>query len=445
MVRTDTVKMGGSQERNNEEAQLDQEGPTMKPVLNENDLQGEDKSWAMEVYKGDDLDQKMSGTEEEGMLEFDLDDEETTLISKVMAIAVYYSRKSYSPQFLFSDMVKAWNIQRLAGIEKIRDYIFKLEFNTPEERLRVLDGGPWRHKGDAHIVVHYDGLIRPSEISIKSIGMWVHFYYLPSAMMKEQVAKQLGGNLGTYFKMDCRYPGYMRIRVDYPLDKPLPTQLFVKIKGRGQMPITLRYENVPHFCFACGCIGHTAVNCQEIPSNEQDIRFGEELRASLQKRVKTIYVQLVDGRVARPLFQVPGVADMNQAGTNETGQVRHKGIRPMHPHARTPNINEEVNKVAHHVRVMCNSEGSSRASQNSGGKGRVSFGMNMSTEEEVSNGGSVELNLLELMIATEHFVARKFKEAQGMRPEKKDVLKAIGTCSNKKQKTSVKSHVKEAL
>jgi hypothetical protein len=121
----------------------------------------------MEVYKGDDLDQTAGGTEKEGMLEFDLDDEEMTLVSEVMAIAVYYSRKSYSPQFLFSDMVKAWNTKRLAGIEKIGDYIFKLEFNTPEEKLRVLDGGPWRHKGDALIMVHYDGLIWPSEISIK--------------------------------------------------------------------------------------------------------------------------------------------------------------------------------------------------------------------------------------------------------------------------------------
>jgi hypothetical protein len=69
--------------------------------------------------------------------------------------------------------VKAWNIQQLAGIEKIGDYIFKLEFNMSEEKLRVLDWGPWRHKGDALIAVLYDGLIRPLEISIKNIGMWV--------------------------------------------------------------------------------------------------------------------------------------------------------------------------------------------------------------------------------------------------------------------------------
>jgi hypothetical protein len=85
----------------------------------------------MEVYKSEDTGLNIENSEEEGMLEFDLDEEETALVSEVMAIVVYYSRKSYSPQFLFSDMVKAWNVHQLAGIKKIGDYIFKLEFTTP--------------------------------------------------------------------------------------------------------------------------------------------------------------------------------------------------------------------------------------------------------------------------------------------------------------------------
>jgi hypothetical protein len=85
----------------------------------------------MEVYKSEDTGLNIENSEEEGMLEFDLDEEETALVSEVMAIVVYYSCKSYSPQFLFSDMVKAWIVHQLAGIEKIGDYIFKLEFTTP--------------------------------------------------------------------------------------------------------------------------------------------------------------------------------------------------------------------------------------------------------------------------------------------------------------------------
>jgi hypothetical protein len=90
-------------------------------------------------------------------------------------------------------MLKAWNLQQLAAVEKIGDYMFRLEFNKVDEKNRVLDRGPWQHKGDALIVVHYDGLVHPSEIRIQSLGMWVRFYDLPPAMMREAIAMQLGG------------------------------------------------------------------------------------------------------------------------------------------------------------------------------------------------------------------------------------------------------------
>jgi hypothetical protein len=113
------------------------------------------------------------------------------------------------------------------------------------------------------IVIHYDGFIRPSEVKIDTIQMWVRLYDLPTAMMKETCGMQLGSQIGRYIRIDSRFPRYMRIRVDYPLAKPLMPKLKVKIKGRGIMNIMLTYENVSHFCFTCGRMGHVAPNCEE--------------------------------------------------------------------------------------------------------------------------------------------------------------------------------------
>jgi hypothetical protein len=66
----------------------------------------------------------------------------------------------------------------------------------------------------------------------------------------------------------------MRIRVDYPLKKPLMPQLLVKIKGCGHMPITLWYENVPHLRFSYGRIGHAAMNCNEVTPEDQGVSNG---------------------------------------------------------------------------------------------------------------------------------------------------------------------------
>jgi hypothetical protein len=85
---------------------------------------------------------------EEGMLELDLDEEDVVENSKFMGIVVFYSIKSYNPHNILPNMISAWGIQKLTTVEKICDYIFKLEFDREEEKVRVLEGGPWHHKGD---------------------------------------------------------------------------------------------------------------------------------------------------------------------------------------------------------------------------------------------------------------------------------------------------------
>jgi hypothetical protein len=121
-------------------------------------------------------------------------------------------------------------------------------------------------------------------------------------MMKETLTQLLGGHVGRFIKMDPRYPGYLRVRVDFPPRKALVPQLKVKIKGIGLMHITVRYENVLHFCFTCGCLGHVAMNCDEGEAEDSGIKFGEELRASPPRRTRDLTIRQVTPSVARPLF-----------------------------------------------------------------------------------------------------------------------------------------------
>jgi hypothetical protein len=157
------------------------------PGTNKENLNMDCKNWAVEVYKGSSKG-KASIEEHEDEIEIDIDEEDVVEVSRVLGIAVFYSRKSYNPQFLFSDMISAWGIQRLVGVEKLGDYMFKVEFTREEEEVRVIEGGPWRQKGDVVLVGHYDGLLRPSEIHIQSIGLWVRLYNLLATMMNPTIA-----------------------------------------------------------------------------------------------------------------------------------------------------------------------------------------------------------------------------------------------------------------
>jgi hypothetical protein len=78
----------------------------------------------------------------EHKLELDMGEDEAEQSNKHLAMAIYYSRKSYNPRVLMTEMLNAWGIQKLVLVEKVGDYLFKMEFNKEEEKLRVLDGGP---------------------------------------------------------------------------------------------------------------------------------------------------------------------------------------------------------------------------------------------------------------------------------------------------------------
>jgi hypothetical protein len=97
------------------------------------------------------------------------------------------------------------------------------------------------------------------------------------------------------------------------------------------------------------------------------------------------------------------------------------------------------------LHATCNSVEASWQAHGSTRREKVSFGTNMTTDEESSDGCSVDQKLKEPMTAIERFHARKFGGSKESGAGKKVVLKIVGTGSSKKQQTPVKTGMKEAL
>ena len=123
----------------------------------------------------------------------------------------------------------------------------------PNRAKFVLDGGPWRHKGDALIVVPYDGFTRPSEVVIDSIDLWVRFYDVPAFLMTANFAGILARKVSNkVFVVGGPTEDFLRVKVSYLLEEALKPTVEVKRKGKGSIVFDVMYENVPWFCFRCG-------------------------------------------------------------------------------------------------------------------------------------------------------------------------------------------------
>ncbi|RLM62039.1 hypothetical protein C2845_PM14G08390 [Panicum miliaceum] len=117
---------------------------------------------------------------------------EKTETQRWLAIARFYSGQNFKAKGLFDEMKVAWGWKDLIPPRSLGDNRFLLEFDTERRFNYVINGGPWKHKGDAMIVVPYDGRRRPSEVIIESLALWVRFYDITVYLASNAFVRVLG-------------------------------------------------------------------------------------------------------------------------------------------------------------------------------------------------------------------------------------------------------------
>jgi hypothetical protein len=196
----------------------------------------------------------------------------------------YYSGKTYSTWGFFSELSLVWGRKEHIPVRELGDNRILVEFDSERPWKRVIDGGPWRHKGDAVIFVPYDGIKRLSEVAITSIALWVRIYDIPISMMTEGFTRALGAKIGRVLDVGQAVNNYKRVRVDFPLEKIIPRSVHQKVRGHGELAFLVRYENIPDFWFGCGRIGHDQYECPDEELGNGGVHLCKTLRCSPQKK-----------------------------------------------------------------------------------------------------------------------------------------------------------------
>nr|TKW21188.1 hypothetical protein SEVIR_4G177100v2 [Setaria viridis] len=129
-----------------------------------------------------------------------------------------------------------------------------------------------QRKGDALIVVPYDGITRLFEVVIELIPLSIRIYDISMGMMTTGFVTALGAKVGrvlevgeAVLEVGEAVKDFKRVRVDFALEDSLKYSVQIRVRGRRLMEFMVKYENVPRFYFCW-------------------VRFGTELRTSPFKK-----------------------------------------------------------------------------------------------------------------------------------------------------------------
>jgi hypothetical protein len=154
--------------------------------------------------------------------------------------------------------------------------LFVAEFARKVDKDRVSEGSPWKVSNHAVLLKDFDPAVQPSDVCFDRIVVWARIMKLPFGLMNDTKGKALASSIGLIERVDVDNKGrawgdFLRVRVSIKVQEPLLRCVSVFSQKRQATDVyQVMYEKLPLFCFACGMIGHSSLNCKDPGERDMD-------------------------------------------------------------------------------------------------------------------------------------------------------------------------------
>jgi hypothetical protein len=149
--------------------------------------------------------------------------------------------------------------------------------------MKVEQGGPWHFRQNTVIIEPYDGLAATESINLNYIAVWIQIHKLPVGYRnKSLITNLVEKKVGKVIEVETAVQGignFVRARVKIDVRRSLAR--VVSLSRAGQREVYhIKYEKIPKFCAACGLLGHTHFECGSGEHAEDQLRWGDFLKAN---------------------------------------------------------------------------------------------------------------------------------------------------------------------
>ncbi|KAM0822438.1 hypothetical protein ACQ4PT_071490 [Festuca glaucescens] len=236
----------------------------------------------------------------------------------------------------------AWGNPRGLLLNPAGDNLFVAEFGMKADKDRVVDGPPWVVGKHAVLLKDFDVDQKSRNMVFNGMKVWARIINLPFGYMHKKWGVLIAGSLGiegTVPVVDCDISGrcwgsFMRVRVEVDVDKPLRRGFTIFSQRRNTTDwFDVQYENLPHYCFSCGLIGHSSVECKNPGERDADGKLpysGDRLCAPDERKKKVQGAKSSTGSASACQGQPPMHAANERPGQaantgGASGQSKNQG------------------------------------------------------------------------------------------------------------------------
>lgn len=239
---------------------------------------------------GSDLERMMA---ELGLKEEDLDDvvyddkQAPPKAASWIAVARVHIDKPYSQSWFFRNMRAAWDLAHDCKFRPLENNLYTVQFFCMGDWECVMEQGPWNFRGNAVVLVEYDGVTQPSMVALDMLSIWIQIHDVPDKYA--HLVEPLAGKVGEVLFVETQSQDFMgnfyHAWVKINVFKPLKNAVSMIRDGKRQI-YRVKYERLPDWCAVCGHLGHVFKEHGD-GIHAPSTLFFKDLRASWSMRVGT--------------------------------------------------------------------------------------------------------------------------------------------------------------